>query len=99
MIKYLQSIINTESWCRFTVNELQTDFLYLKNEYEQHKNNSLKRTEFSYRVNKVIAQYGHFTSVFIAKLKFKRMSDQLFLAVAIHFIKSNQLFIWITYFE
>lgn len=49
--------MNTESCCEFTVSELQTDFLYLKNKCEEHKNNSLKRTEVSYRVNKVIAQF------------------------------------------
>jgi len=67
MRKCLHSIVNTESRCRFAVNKLQTDFLYLKNKHEKHKNSSLKRTEFSYRASKVIAQHGHFTLIFIAK--------------------------------
>lgn len=48
--------MNTESCCRFTVNERQTDFLQLENKYDKHKNNSLKRTDFSDRLNKVTEQ-------------------------------------------
>lgn len=36
MRKYLHSIMKTESCCKFTVSELQTDFLYLKNKCEEH---------------------------------------------------------------